>query len=387
MFGGAVGSILFPSPCESSPIALSYLQTLTHAVSARRAELRQTARVTIGCLIAFAVYHLFNLPQGYWAVFTVVIVMQGSIGGTLTASLDRMKGTLLGAVVGGIAAFLRPHTPLGLGLALGLSVAITALAAAIRPTLKVAPVTSVIMLVSPTVGMNPLEAALLRVLEIAFGSVIGVLTTLFVFPARSTAVVAQNARSALNLAAEIAEHYADDAASQEARPDRYPEHLRLRAALGDVDAAMSDAARERSSRLSDHRIAEALPRTLWRVRNDLVSVGRALSPLPAAVQSLIAAGVSAMLKAQAVFMRENGEALCGDRVVDRTGRIETLQAFEMAVEGLRQARLTHALGFDAIGHVFALAFSLESLHRNLGDLADRIDETARGRAEGRIEPV
>ena len=343
--------------------------------------------MTIGCLIAFAVYHLFNLPQGYWAVFTVVIVMQGSIGGTLTASVDRMKGTLLGAVVGGLAAWLRPHTPLGLGAALGLSVAITALAAAIRPTLKVAPVTAVIMLVSPSVGMNPLESALLRVVEIAFGSVIGVLTTLFVFPARSTALVAERAREALDVAAQIADHYADDIASSGAPPDRHPEHTRLRGQLAGVDAAMTDAARERSSRLSDHRIAEALPRTLWRVRNDVVSVGRAMGPLPTPVQALIAPGASSMLHAQAGFMRECGTALCAERVVNRTGRIETLQIFEAHVDALRQSRLTQDLSFDFVGHVFALAFSLESLHRNLGDLADRIDETARGKAETRPDPA
>lgn len=372
---------------REAPIRSFRPSDLARQASTYKAELRQAARVTVGCLIAFAVYHLFNLPQGYWAVFTVVIVMQGSIGGTLTASLDRMKGTLLGALIGGLAAWLRPHTPLGLGLALGLSVTITALAAAIRPTLKVAPVTAVIMLVSAPVGVSPLEAALLRVVEIAFGSVIGVLTTLLVFPARSTALVAQRVRSCLNLMAEIAEGYSDDILSDEVRPDRHLQHVRLRGELAGVDAAMTDAARERSSRLSDHRIAEALPRTLWRVRNDAVSVGRALAPLPTAVQALIAPGASTMLRRQAAFMRECGAALCAGRVADRTGRIETLQAFEAQVDALRQARLTQDLSFDAVGHVFALAFSLESLHRNLGDLADRIDETARGKAESRPDPV
>ena len=337
-------------------------------------------RVTIGCLIALTAYFVFKLPQGYWAVFTVLIVTQGSIGSTLTASLDRMKGTLLGAAIGGLAVWLRPHTPLGLGVALGLSVAITALAAAIRPTLKVAPITAVIMLVSPAVGVNPMEASVLRVLEIALGGVIGVLTTVFVFPARSTAFVVERAKGALDMAAAIADHYGDDMASNDMRPDRYVEHTRLRAQLASVDAAMVDAARERSSRLSDHRIAEALPRTLWRVRSDIISVGRALGPLPAAVQALIAPGASAMLRAQGAFMRECGLALSSNRVVDRTGRSETLQEFEGRVNALRESRLTQDLNFDSVGHVFALAFSLESLHRNLGDLADRIDETARGKA-------
>ncbi len=298
-----------------------------------------------------------------------------------------MKGTLLGALVGGLAAWLRPHTPLGLGLAIGLSVSITVLAAALRPTLKVAPVTAVIMLVSPNLGMNPLESGLLRVIEIAFGSVIGVLTTLFVFPARSTTLVAEKAGEVLEQAAGIADHYAEDVQSSEARPDRYLEHTRLRAALAEVDSAMTDAARERSSRLSDHHIAEALPRTLWRVRNDCVAAGRALAPLPPQVQALIGPGAGAMLHAQSAFMRECGQALTAERTVNRTGRIEALQTFEGAVETLRRSHLTHDLDFDVVGHVFALAFALESLHRNLGDLADRIDETARGRAEMRVEPT
>ncbi|MGL1381462.1 hypothetical protein ACSTIP_00040, partial [Vibrio parahaemolyticus] len=70
--------------------------------------------------------------------------------------------------------------------AMAVSVATTALAAAIWPTLKVAPVTAVIMLISPAGGaVGPLETALLRVMEIFIGSVIGVATTVFVLPARS----------------------------------------------------------------------------------------------------------------------------------------------------------------------------------------------------------
>lgn len=53
---------------------------------------------------AYAAYKALGLPQGYWAVFTVMIVMQGSIGGTLGAATERMMGTLAGALVGGLAA-------------------------------------------------------------------------------------------------------------------------------------------------------------------------------------------------------------------------------------------------------------------------------------------
>jgi uncharacterized membrane protein YccC len=357
---------------------------LTTAVRARSAELRQAARVTVGCVAAFAIYHLLNLPQGYWAVFTVVIVMQSSIGGTLSASIDRMKGTLLGAAVGALAAWLRPQTPLGLGEAMAVSVAITALAAAIWPTLKVAPVTAVIMLISPSGGAaGPLESALLRVVEIFIGSVIGVATTVFVLPARSNSLVIERMSIALGELAELAEHYATDLETG-APHDRHLENTAIRAALGQVDSAMADAARERSSRLSDHRIAEALPRTLWRVRNDAVAVGRALMVLPKAIQPALAPGGAEMLRFHAAFMRRAAAALAARTTVDRTGRIEALQAFEAVIEGLRTAGATKALKFEAAGPVFALAFAIESLHANLGDLADRADETALGRAETRL---
>lgn len=346
----------------------------------RRAELRQAVRVTVGCMLAFVVSHLFNLPQGYWAVFTVVIVMQGSIGGTLSAAVDRIKGTLLGAAIGGVAAALRPQTPLGLGEALAVSVALTALAAALRPTFKVAPVTAVIMLISPTGGhLGPLEAALLRVVEIFIGSVIGVATSVLVLPARSQLLVIDRVQRALAQIALLCGHLADDLGLPPERPDRHVENSAVRVALGAVDAAMADAARERSSRLSDHQIPEALPRTLWRVRNDCVAVGRAVAALPESIRPRLGPAAAGLLLTQADFLRCCGAALAAGAAVDRAGKAEALAAFEQVIEALRSARVTQALGFDQAGPVFALAFALESLDRNAADLADRIDESGLGR--------
>ena len=147
-------------------------------------------------MLAFAIYRVFHLPQGYWAVFTVVIVMQASIGGTLAASIDRTKGTALGALVGAFAAWLHPSTAIGLGAAMTLAVGLTAFLAALRPSLKVAPVTAVIMLIIPA-GASPLVSAGYRVLEIVIGGVIGVAATLLIFPARSTSVVTAKANEVL----------------------------------------------------------------------------------------------------------------------------------------------------------------------------------------------
>src|SRR5689334_1215289 len=75
----------------------------------RRAEIRHGLRITIAGVLSFALAQALGLPQGYWAVFTAVLVVQGSVGGSWKASVDRLLGTLLGAVYGAVIATLIPH--------------------------------------------------------------------------------------------------------------------------------------------------------------------------------------------------------------------------------------------------------------------------------------
>jgi uncharacterized membrane protein YccC len=95
-------------------------------IKANADSLRQTVRVIVATAAAFATYKTLGLHEGYWAVFTVLIVMQASIGGTLGAATDRLLGTLLGAVLGGIGAALGRTDTLELGLVL---VTVTGIAA------------------------------------------------------------------------------------------------------------------------------------------------------------------------------------------------------------------------------------------------------------------
>ena len=77
---------------------------------AHPSEWRQTLRVVIAVAVTLLAIDLLNLPQGYWAVITAVIVVQTNIGGSLKAALDRLWGTLAGAAVGALVAILLPHS-------------------------------------------------------------------------------------------------------------------------------------------------------------------------------------------------------------------------------------------------------------------------------------
>jgi hypothetical protein len=335
----------------------------------------------VAVLVSYGVTSLLNLPQGYWAVFTTLIVMQGSVGGTVGASIDRLYGTILGAAVGGFAAWARPQTPEGMAVALVVACGLTGFIAAVRPKLRIAPVTAAIMLLTATGKLGPFVAALDRVIEIGVGGAIGVLAALLIFPAKAQAQVTARIRTVLGLLGQLLAHHVERLEKAHltiADPvDLTPLHTRMRAALGALEAAMTDAERERTARLGDHRLSAALPRTLWRVRNDEVSIGRTLAkPWPEALSARLGPGARAMLEADIAFLKACDLALAEDAPVDRSGFDDAHASFQAALAAFREAHLTHDLTFEAIGGVFGLAFGLESLFGNLGDLADRIDESA-----------
>ena len=70
------------------------LKKLRRWVSANSAALRLCARMTVAGLLAYLLAELFALPQGYWAVFSAIIIMQASVGGSVKATLDRLYGVI-----------------------------------------------------------------------------------------------------------------------------------------------------------------------------------------------------------------------------------------------------------------------------------------------------
>lgn len=347
----------------------------------RSPELRQTLRVTIATIAAYIAYKLLGLQQGYWAVFTVLIVMQGSIGGTLGAATERMIGTLAGAIVGGLAAAFHSNTSVGIGIALVLVTCATVWGAAVRPQLRVAPVTAAIMLLTEPAGAPVEQFVFDRIIEIGLGGLIGVLAMVLIFPARSHAVVVTRAVAVLARIQRLLQAEAE-ALDQGKALIPSTEHPALRQALAAVEQAMKDADRERASRLADHRIPAAIPRTLWRVRNDLVAIGGVLrEPLPAQIAPILAPAAASLLRAEAELTSRCAIALDSVAVVSRNDVQAAHLAFTEVFSGLRQSGVMRALDFNAVGRAFGLAFTLDGLHRDLTDLADRIDEIATGTSE------
>lgn len=364
------------APLKMEGSALTFGLSPSGVIKANADSLRQTVRVIVATASAFAAYKTLGLHEGYWAVFTVLIVMQASIGGTLGAATDRLLGTLLGAVLGGMGAALRRADTLELGLVLITVTGIAALIASIRPRLRIAPVTAAIMLLSAPPGASVQLFVRDRIIEIGLGGAIGVLAAMLILPARSHGVVIARSVAVLGHIERMLRAQADALTAGLALPSS-PDHAALRHALAAVELAMKDADRERAARLADHGIPAAVPRTLWRIRNDLVLSGRALDePLPAVAISALAQPSAAMLAAHAALAARCSAALRTRGRVDRGDVKACYRRFGTALDLFRRSDGAATLDFDASGRVFGLAFAAGRLHRDLMDLASRVDEIA-----------
>jgi uncharacterized membrane protein YccC len=338
----------------------------------RIAELRLSLRITVAGVVSFALAHLLGLPQGYWAVFTAVLVVQASIGGSLKVAIDRLVGTLGGAAYGAIIAILVPHgDAVTLGIALAISLAPLAVLAALSPSFRVAPLTAVVLLLgSAAASEGPILAALLRSGEVALGAVVGIAASVLILPARAHALMGQIAERLTGLIADLTIDLFEQIAGAAERRSPQALHDAIRTTFDKLEAAAGEAHRERRTLLGADVDPDPVPRTLRRIYHDLVLIGRiAAVPLPEEARAQLAEPLTAFAAAAADLLRETGRALAARRRPPSDGAFQdALSATLAAIAAMPDSQRPVTLGF-----------ALEQLQRNFADLDRRALEFA-GRA-------
>ncbi|MCA1545075.1 FUSC family protein [Bradyrhizobium sp. NBAIM32] len=347
-------------------------------IRARRTQLGLAIRVTVAATAAYAIATALHLLLPLWAVLTSLIVTQMSVGRSLKATRDYMLGTIGGALYGGAIAILIPYSSeaglLGLLGLLVLSVAPLAFIAAINPSLSAATVTAVIVLLVPTLHhADPLTSAIDRVSEVGVGAVTGLLVSFLVLPSRAVRQIRASAAVLLEL---IADALAELLAGLTRGRDNDALH-RIQDGIGtamvNLNAIGSEAERERAARLSSGPDTGPLLRTILRLRHDVVMIGRAtVVPLPVEVQLRLAAPLSEVSTVIARFLRSAAGALREGVGAPPIHPVHVaLQHYAEAVASVRQDGLIRGHASDTAERFFALGFSLEQMHQNLGDL-DRV---------------
>ena len=361
--------------------AVNARKRLSIWIVAHSAELRLCVRTTAAGVLAFVLASVTNLPQGYWAVLTAVIVVQASVGGSLKATIDRLIGTVGGAACGGVVALLIPPTGgVERGEALAVALAPVALLAALNPSFRVAPVTAVIVLLSPTSEhAGPIASALERILEIVLGSMVGLGASLAILPARAHGLVTRASGSVLALLADLLPDLFKALVGQSNAARVMQLQDSVRAALARLESVATEAKHERRSRLSNELDPDPLVRTLLRLRGDLVMIARAgAEPLTEGVIARLDASFADVSSVTEDHLRAIGDALVKRRKPPPLRSVEAaLDGFASQMDALRREGVTRGLSSDAAGRLFALVFALEQLRTHLQDLDSRADEWAR----------
>jgi len=112
---------------------------------------------------------VLGLPERFWVVITVLIVMRADSGTTLDAGWDRVWGTLVGVLSGLLGVYLQHLGANALVVTLVI-ISMLAFASAALPLLRSAAVAALIILgAGELAGYSVLQVALLRVLQIGIG--------------------------------------------------------------------------------------------------------------------------------------------------------------------------------------------------------------------------
>ncbi|GAB1717658.1 MAG: FUSC family protein [Nitrobacter sp.] len=341
-------------------------------------------RVTAAAFAALAVATALHLRLPLWAVLTAIIVTQMSVGRSLKVTRDYLIGTVGGAIYGGAIAILIPHHgESGLLAVLVLAVAPLAFLAAINPSLNVATVTAIIVLLLPTMGqMSPIESAIDRILEVTVGAVTGLLVSFLVLPSRAYGQIRANAARVLNLLADALQELLAGLTRGRDNDALHALQDGIGHAISELNAIGIEAERERSARLSHGPDTGPLLRTVLRLRHDVVMIGRAtVTPLPINLQSRLAQPLVRLSDVMNNYLKASAEALRLGGPAPALLPVQTaLEAYAAEIAAMRGEGLTRGLPGDMTERFFALGFSLEQMRQNLADLERCVSEWA-GRPE------
>lgn len=148
----------------------------------RKRLLIHAAKTALAAALCWWIALTFGLHDGYWGAISAIIVLQSNFGATITASRDRILGTLIGAAFG-FAFSLFGTLPWNYILAVLLAVIVCGLLG-LRNSSRLAGVTITIIMLVQKSGSHWL-LALHRVGEVMLGIVVAILISTLVLPDRA----------------------------------------------------------------------------------------------------------------------------------------------------------------------------------------------------------
>jgi uncharacterized membrane protein YccC len=355
-------------------------------------QLRLAVQTAFATVVTYGFVTWLALPQGYWSIMTAILVVQGSVGASLELALERLLATLLGAVVGVVAVASLEGSPASTFLGLFLAVVgLTYLST--RPSFRLAPVTAAIVILSSPGRGTVLFSAMERVLDIGLGTVIGVLTCLFLFPLRASEALV---RQVGVMAPQFSEGFSHSILAALGEAPEWSEGemaaygARIRAGLRTAEGLTAAAQRELAGYLASHADPASLQRSLRRLWNTEVMALRTARTLrqdsgaepgeerqpgdrwPPALRARLGPALDGVRCVSEAHFSALGQA-CADGASppEPDALAAAVALLNDAVVEARRTGVLRAMSTDEVARLFALTFALEQLSQNLAEVSAR----------------
>jgi hypothetical protein len=148
----------------------------------RRRLLIHAAKTAVAAALCWWLAAHFGLADGYWGAISAIIVLQSNFGSTISASRDRLLGTLIGALFG-FSFTLFGALPWNYILAVLAAVIVCGLLG-LRSSSRLAGVTITIVMLVQSHGTH-WTVALDRVVDVVMGIVVALAISTLVYPDRA----------------------------------------------------------------------------------------------------------------------------------------------------------------------------------------------------------
>jgi uncharacterized membrane protein YccC len=152
------------------------LPSITHA-----------ARTAVAATVSVIIARFVQMPEAYWAAIATLVVMQSTLGATLTLSIERIVATAVGASVGALEANYFKTNLVAFAAAIFLLGLLSIAFRLEKTAYRYASITLAIIVLIPR-SAAPWTIALHRFLEVSVGIIVA-LVVVAVWPEHEPAAV------------------------------------------------------------------------------------------------------------------------------------------------------------------------------------------------------
>jgi uncharacterized membrane protein YccC len=153
----------------------------------------------VAATLCYIIIKWMGSDDAFLAVLSAVLIVQPSIGRTVSAGWERLLATLVGSAIGLVCLFLLPN---GYGVAVALAIVMFVMnfIAGFRSNWRYGVVAAVALALADTSG--DIDVAQARAIAIGIGIVVGIGVSLIVWPESAAKRAARHRRQALRAAAD-----------------------------------------------------------------------------------------------------------------------------------------------------------------------------------------